>query len=76
MIHRYEATYSTGEVPKTLIFPEGTFEALPFEVRLMGPWYGCQYIDGKTLKPAHRYEIMRQGYTVLRNGEARIRDAA
>jgi len=76
MSNRYEATHSTGTEPMMLVFPEGCYEALPFEVRLMGPWYGCRYIDGRTLKPAQRVEIMRQGYTLLRDGEMRVRKAA
>ncbi len=76
MSNRYEATHSTGPEPRTLIFPEGTFEALPFEVRLLAPWHGCSYVDGKTLKSAQRYEIMRQGYTLLRHAEIKISNAA
>lgn len=72
----FEATYSSGEEPKTLIFPIGCFETLPFEVRLMGPWYGCKHIDSKQLKPVHRYQIMQQGYALLLDGTTRVRSAA
>lgn len=76
MIIRYEIAFSTGPDAKTLVFPEGTFEALPFEVRLMEPWYGCDYIDSEKLKPSQRHEIMRRGFTLIREGEHRVRDAA
>jgi hypothetical protein len=65
MTKRFEATCSAGDEPKMLIFSAGTYEALPFEVRLMGPWYGCLYIDAESLKLAQRDEIARQGYTIL-----------
>jgi hypothetical protein len=76
MTQQYEMTYGAGSDPKTLIFPAGHFEALPFEVRLMGPWYGCDYVDSKDLKSAQRFEIMRQGYALLLQGAGRIRHAA
>ena len=76
MTQQFEATYSMGEDPKTLIFPAGCFEALPFEVRLMGPWYGCEYIESRHLKPAYRIDIMRQGYAVMLQGVGRISSAA
>lgn len=76
MTQQFEATFSTGDAPKTLIFPAGCFEALPFEVRLMGPWYGCEYIESKNLKAAFRIEIMRQGYTLMFQGAGRISSAA
>lgn len=76
MTERYEAAYSGGPEPMILIFAEGKFEALPFEVRLMEPWYGCRYVEAKLLKPNQRYEIMRLGYTLLREGESKVRRAA
>ncbi len=76
MITRYEIAFSTGPEAKTLVFPEGAYELLPFEVRLMEPWYGCDYIECEKLKPAQRHQIMRQGFTVIREGEYKIRDAA
>jgi hypothetical protein len=81
MITRYESTqtpgspHTPGVEPMTLIFPEGTFESLPFEIRLMGPWFGCSYGDIAALKPVHRGELLRQGYAVLREA-ASLRDAA
>lgn len=75
MITRYESTQTTGVEPMTLIFREGDFESLPYEIRLMGPWYGCSYGDIASLKPVHRGELLRQGYIVLREA-ASMRDAA
>jgi hypothetical protein len=76
MIKRYEAAYSVGPEPKTLIFLEGTFEALPFEVRLMEPWHGCRYIEEGRLKSAQRCEIIRQGYALVLEADVKLRNAA
>jgi hypothetical protein len=76
MTMRYEATRRTGLEPLTLVFPAGHYEALPFEVRLMGPWYGSFVVDGRSLKPAQRYEISRQGYAVVREISGLMLDAA
>jgi len=59
-----------------LVFPEGAFEALPFEIRLMEPWYGCDYLDPEKLKPAQRHDMMRQGFILIRENEYGFRDAA
>jgi hypothetical protein len=59
----------------TLIFPEGAFDTLPFEVRLFAVWTGCSYGNMANLKPAQQAEIARQGYTILRDA-AVLRDAA
>jgi hypothetical protein len=75
MITRYESTQTPGADPMTLIFPEGAFESLPYEIRLMCPWFGCSYGDVASLKPAHRGELVRQGYVILREA-ASLRDAA
>jgi hypothetical protein len=75
MKRRYEITRTIGEEPMTLIFPEGTFEALPFEVRLLGVWTGCSYCSMESLKPGQRGEIEREGYIILRDA-AELRDAA
>jgi hypothetical protein len=75
MTTRYESTQTLGAAPLTLIFPEGTFEALPYEIRLMGPWFGCSYGDIASLKPAHRGEMLRRGYALIREA-ASLRSAA
>ncbi|NJM33778.1 MAG: hypothetical protein HC850_02665 [Rhodomicrobium sp.] len=76
MTKQYEATRRTGLEPLTLVFPAGDYEALPFEVRLMGPWYGSIPVNERNLKPAQRYEISRQGYTVIRDMSGFMLDAA
>jgi hypothetical protein len=76
MTTRYEAASVTGAEPRTLIFPEGCFEALPFEVRLMAPWSGCFYIEADKLKPAQRVELMRQGYVLVNESAVLLLDAA
>lgn len=76
MTNRYEATRTAGLEPLTLVFPAGHYEALPFEVRLMGPWYGCFYLDARLLKPGQRFEISRQGYAILKEGAVVLPNAA
>lgn len=66
MTKRYETTRAYGAEPMTLIFPEGTYEALPIELRMAGPWFGCSYGNMATLKPALRAEITQKGYAVVR----------
>jgi hypothetical protein len=75
MTTRYEAAFSSGPEPKTLIFLEGSYEALPFEVRLLAPWSGCFYIAADKLKPAQRVDLMRQGYALIHES-AQLLDAA
>ncbi len=75
MTTRYESTQTQGPDPMMLVFLEGDFESLPYEIRLMGPWFGCSYGDIASLKPVHRGELLRQGYVILREA-ASIRDAA
>lgn len=66
MTQFYETAYAFGDEPMTLVFPEGTYESLPFEVRLLAPWFGAGVVEGTGLKSAQRLELMRQGYTILR----------
>ena len=75
MTRRYEATYTFGDEPMTLIFPEGTFEALPYEIRLLGPWFGASFIDISGLKSAQRLELMLQGYTIVREAPKMLQAA-
>lgn len=75
MTTRYEAAFSSGLAPKTLIFLEGSYEALPYEVRLLAPWSGCFYIAADKLKPAQRVDLMRQGYALIHES-AELLDAA
>lgn len=66
MTKRYETTRADGAEPMTLIFPEGAYESLPIEVRMMGPWAGCAFGEMANLKPALRAEISQKGYAIVR----------
>ena len=51
-------------MPSVLIFVEGTWDILPFEVRLLRPWYGGE-ICGRTGITTHQCsEIARRGYCI------------
>lgn len=83
MSHRYEYARSGREKSLLLIFPEGTFEGLPFEVRLAAPWTGSGFGEVASLKPADRHHFHRRGYAILREAnfaeviaEDRQQDAA
>ena len=65
MTTRYEAAFAFGAEPRTLIFREGCYEALPFEVRLMAPWSGCYYVEADKLRPALRTDITCRGYALV-----------
>ena len=62
MTKRYEMTRSRGEAPVKLIFVEGTWESLPFEVRLSRPWYGGEICGRTSISTQQRSEIARRGY--------------
>jgi hypothetical protein len=64
MTERYETTRSRGEAPLKLIFPEGMWESLSFEVRLSGPWYGGEVCGRIGITTQQRSEIARRGYCV------------
>lgn len=62
MTECYETTRSRSEASLMLIFPEGTWDILPFELRLLRPWYGSE-VCGRTGITAHQYSvIVRWGY--------------
>ena len=62
MTERYETARSRGEASLMLIFPEGTWDSLPSEVRLSRPWYGAEVCSGIT---AHQCsEIAKQGFCI------------
>ena len=64
MTQRYETTRSRCEAPLMLIFPEGAWDILPFEVRLLRPWYGSE-VCGQTCITMHQCsEIARRGYCI------------
>lgn len=75
MTQLYETTFALGDEPMTLIFPEGTYEALPFEIRLLAPWFGAGVIEVTSLKSVQRLELMRQGYTIIREAVSMARAA-
>jgi hypothetical protein len=66
MTKSYETTRAEGAEPMTLIFPVGAYESLPIEVRMLGPWAGCSYIEVANVRPALRAEILQKGYAIIR----------
>lgn len=66
MSHRYEFTRAAGEKSLILIFTEGAFESLPFEVRLAARWTGHGYGSITELKPADRRALLSSGYAIVR----------
>jgi hypothetical protein len=70
MSTRYEYARSGREKSLLLVFPEGTFEGLPFEVRLAAPWVGHGYGDISALKPADRWHFHQTGYAILREAQS------
>jgi hypothetical protein len=69
MSSRYEYARSGREKSLLLVFPEGSFETLPFEVRLAAPWAGQGYGDMGGLKAADRWQLRQLGYVMLREGQ-------
>jgi hypothetical protein len=70
MSHRYEFTRAAGDKSLILIFAEGTFESLPFEVRLTAPWTGFGYGNVAELKSAERRALLDAGYAIIRDAAA------
>ena len=68
----YEIARSSNEPPLVLIFPEGTWEGLPFEIRLLRPWHGSEYCDRASLTAQQRLEIAWQGYSVVAQATAAL----
>jgi hypothetical protein len=66
MSHRYEFSRAAGENGLMLIFTEGTFENLPFEVRLAARWTGLGYGSIAELKTADRRALLAVGYAIVR----------
>jgi hypothetical protein len=64
MTERYETSQSRGEAPLKLIFPEGMWDSLPFEVRLSRPWYGGEVCGRTGITTHQRSEIARRGYCI------------
>jgi hypothetical protein len=66
MTLRYEFARAAGGKDLLLIFAEGAFESLPFEIRLSAPWTGHGYGEVGDLKSADRWQLRHVGYVVLR----------
>jgi hypothetical protein len=69
MTHRYEFARAAREKGLLLLFPEGAFESLPFEVRLSAPWTGRFYGKVGDLKPADQQQLRHVGYIILREAD-------
>jgi hypothetical protein len=65
MIKRYEIAYSSDEPRLMLILPQGAWESLPFEIRLLRPWRGCDFCNHAGLTVPQRAEILLQGYSIV-----------
>jgi hypothetical protein len=64
MNKRYEAVSSPCELSLKLIFLEGTWESLPFEIRLWRPWRGGILCTESALTSLQRREIVQRGYSI------------
>lgn len=62
MTTRYEIVRSSDAPPLVLIFLEGGWEGLPFEIRLLRPWYQSEFGDQDSLTANQRVDIAMQGY--------------
>jgi hypothetical protein len=65
MTKRYEITHARGEASLVLIFPQGGWETVPFEIRLLRPWHGSEFCDRSSLSATQRLEIATRGYCVV-----------
>ena len=72
MTKRYEITHVPGEASLRLIFPEGAWESLPFEIRLLRPWQGSEFCDRTSLTAQQHLEIAWRGYSVVGAQPAKI----
>ena len=63
---RYEVAFSSREPLLKMLLLEGTWESLPFEIRLSQPWRGSSFCAETTVTAAQREEVARQGYSVDR----------
>ena len=62
MTERYEIAHSDG--PHILIFRAGEWDNVPFEIRLLRPWYGSQFLDSVDLTQQQCLDIARGGYSI------------
>jgi hypothetical protein len=64
MNERYEVVFSPNEPALKLILLEGTWETLPFEIRLWRPWRGCTLCAGAAVTGLQRQEIAQRGFSI------------
>jgi hypothetical protein len=64
MNKRYEVVSSSCEPSLKLIFLEGMWESLPFEIRLWRPWRGGTHCNESVLTSLQRKEIAQRGYSI------------
>jgi hypothetical protein len=62
MTERYEIAHSESGV--SLIFRAGTWESLPFQIRLLRVWYGSEFCDRADLTPEQHLDVAGQGYSI------------
>jgi hypothetical protein len=64
MNKRYEVVSAPGEPAPKLILLEGTWESLPFEIRLSRPWRQTTLCAEAALTGLQREEIAQRGYSI------------
>ena len=64
MTDRYEITRSHGS-PLMMIFRAGEWDSLPFEIRLLQPWYGSEFLHRTRLNTQQCLDIARLGYAMV-----------
>ena len=64
MTQHYETARSHGGASLILIFRAGGWETLPFEIRLLRPWYGSEFLERTGLTPRQQLDITRRGYSI------------
>ena len=66
----YEIVRSSDNPSLLLIFLEGSWESLPFEIRLLRPWYEREFCDRNSLcergslTATQHLDIAAQGYCI------------
>jgi hypothetical protein len=76
MSTRYEFARSGRDRSLLLIFPEGMFDCVPFEIRMTAPWVGCGFCEISDLRAADRWRFHQLGYAILREADVVGIDAA
>ena len=69
MTNRYEVVRSSDDPPLMLIFLKGSWEGLPFEIRLLRPWYESEFCDRHSLTASQRSDITTLGYCIADHHE-------